>query len=60
MPSYLIKDLRLFPFYLSGGEGWGGSMVAVSTVKLDRSEKQLDFTSAVKVQVCVHVCVCVS
>lgn len=50
MPSYLIKDLRLFPFSLSGGEGWGGGgTVAVSTVKLDRSEKQLDFASAVRV-----------
>ena len=51
MPSYLIKDLRLFPFSLGGGEGWGGGggTVAVSTVKLDRSEKQLDFTSAVRV-----------
>lgn len=33
----------------------GGSLVAVSTVKLDWSEKQLEFTSALKASVCVCV-----
>lgn len=34
-------------------------MAAVSTVKLERSEKQLEFTSVLKVQLCVLASVCV-
>lgn len=56
MPSYLIKDLRLFPFSLSRAEAWGGQgwegTASVSTVKPERSEKQLEFTLVLKVQAC--------
>lgn len=49
MPSYLIKDLRLFPFSLSHAEAWEGT-ASVSTVKPERSGKQLEFTLVLKVQ----------